>query len=88
MGTQAKARTDAEWAAGFLAALKSHHVSVDAVPPGFKTTIELARAWRKSRPQAQQLLKAGIKAGIVEKRKFRVRCTKFVRLVEHYKWKQ
>lgn len=44
----------------------------DVVPDGFKTRSQWQEEWECSTCQAKKLLKAGIKSGLIESRKYRI----------------
>ena len=58
----------------------------DGVPPGFKTVDEHAKDFQLGRRQAQYLIGAGVKAGVMEKKTFRIKsdCDGRVIPVPHY----
>lgn len=44
----------------------------DTIPPEFKTSEEWAKLWKMKRRGAEKLLVAGVRAGKIVKKKFRV----------------
>ena len=58
----------------------------DKIIPGFKTTVEWARAWGMSPPNARRRITDGLRYGILVRRNFRVVCRGGVALVPvpHY----
>ena len=59
--------------------------SPETPPPGFLRRLEWEKAWGCSDGQAKKLLDAGMRAGIIEMRRFRVRCAHGVVSVPHYR---
>lgn len=58
---------------------------VEPVPPDWKTIKGLARECGRSPKRTQELVQAGVEAGLIEVRKFRVRTGGKVYPVPHYR---
>lgn len=56
----------------------------DAVPPGFKTRAQWQKEWGCSPSHAKKLINAGIEAGLIEVRKYRVMQTQGACPTPHY----
>lgn len=56
----------------------------DTVPPGFKTRAQWQKEWGCSSSHAKKLLNAGIEAGLIELRKFKVKLGNGVTPTPHY----
>lgn len=57
----------------------------DEVEPGFKTRAKWQEEWGCSHGHAQKLLDAGLKKGLIEMRRFRVRYLHGFKTVPHYR---
>lgn len=60
---------------------------VDKVPSGWFTACELAKVAGKKHATGLRLANAGMKSGILECRRFRIKCGKSVRTIKHYRQK-
>ena len=69
----------------FAAALKSQAVSVDPVPPGWMTVLEIAEKLGKSREHMSHLVAAAFKRGELEKKTFRILTGRGPYPVPHYR---
>lgn len=57
----------------------------DEVEPGFKTRAKWQEEWGCSHSHAKKLLDAGLKKGLIEMRRFRVRYLHGFQTVPHYR---
>lgn len=60
---------------------------VEQVPAGWQTAQQLADECGKSLPRTSEILRAGMRAGLVEVRTFRIRAGNKVYPVPHYRRK-
>ena len=64
---------------------KTEMQSADAIPDGFFTASEYVDAWQRQKTTVLLHLRAGVAAGTVECREFRIRVGRVFRPVPHYK---
>jgi len=57
----------------------------DAIPAGFKTTLQYSKEWELPERSTLGKLQAGVRMGVVEVRKFRIQNGQSLRPVPHYK---
>jgi hypothetical protein len=56
----------------------------DKIPPGFKTSLQWAAAWKLSVSRTTAILLAAHRAGQVQRRFFRAKCNTCIRRVPFY----
>lgn len=56
---------------------------VDVVPKGWKTTWQLATETNRSLGQTRKLILQARKAGLIEEKKFRIKCGKLIYPIKH-----
>lgn len=59
--------------------------TVDKVPPGWKTKREIAKETGFSPKYIEQLLRASVEAGKIQRKTFKIQVGEFTRVVPHYK---
>lgn len=74
--------------ATLLEKLRNIDRQVEKVPSGWKTSLQLQDEWQCSQAWAARLLQKGIAAGIIEVRRFRIRCSSgWIKRTPHYREK-
>lgn len=67
-----------------LTKIRKASTPVDSVPREFKTDTEWARQWRFCPSHARKLLFEGTQAGVMVRKRFRIRVGGFCRMTWHY----
>ena len=75
-------REDLAWAQALESMMKGRE---DKVPPGWKAPEQLAKAMGYCDEMAKMKCRELVRAGLAEKKNFRVRWGKFVRAKPHYR---